>query len=91
MLTIQDLEKHTQPEEFLQILRDKVPEDRLNDILYSVQYEKELLQLQGELVNLQQWVAKHQKRVCVIFEGRDAAGKGGSIRRFSQHLNPRSM
>ncbi|MDB4303845.1 polyphosphate kinase 2, partial [Desulfosarcina sp.] len=47
--------------------------------------------LQAELVDLQQWVAKNKKRVCVIFEGRDAAGKGGSIRRFTEHLNPRSM
>ena len=43
------------------------------------------------MVDLQQWVAKHKKRVCVIFEGRDAAGKGSAIRRFIEHLNPRSM
>ena len=75
----------------MSILKDKVDEDRLDQILYTVQYEKELLRLQAELVDLQQWVAKTKKRVCVIFEGRDAAGKGGSIRRFAQHLNPRSM
>ena len=50
-----------------------------------------MLKLQGELVDLQRWVAKHKKRVCIIFEGRDAAGKGGAIRRFTEHLNPRSM
>ena len=54
-------------------------------------YESELLKLQAELVDLQQWAAKHKKRVCVLFEGRDAAGKGGAIRRFTEHLNPRSM
>jgi len=43
------------------------------------------------LVKLQQWVQKTNKRVAIIFEGRDAAGKGGSIRRFTEHLNPRSM
>ena len=53
-------------------------------------YEQELLQVQAELVDLQQWVSKTQKRVAVIFEGRDASGKGGTIRRFIEHLNPRS-
>lgn len=42
------------------------------------------------MVNLQQWVARHQHRVAVIFEGRDASGKGGAIKRFKEPLNPRS-
>ena len=42
------------------------------------------------MVKLQRWIAKENKRVAVIFEGRDAAGKGGNIRRFMEHLNPRS-
>jgi len=54
-------------------------------------YEDELQKLQIELVKLQHWVEKHNKRVCIIFEGRDAAGKGGNIRRFTEHLNPRAM
>jgi len=91
MLTLQDFKEHTNKETFLEVLKKKLPEERLQTILYNVQYEKELLQLQGELVDLQQWVAKKKKRVCVIFEGRDASGKGGSIRRFAEHLNPRSM
>nr|BFF40606.1 hypothetical protein BACY1_24110 [Tenacibaculum mesophilum] len=41
-------------------------------------------------MKLQQWIAQNKKRVAVIFEGRDAAGKGGSIRRFMEHMNPRS-
>ncbi len=53
-------------------------------------YEKELRLLQIELVKLQQWIVKNNKRVAVIFEGRDAAGKGGSIRRFTEHLSPRA-
>jgi polyphosphate kinase 2 len=53
-------------------------------------YNEELRQLQIELVKLQQWVSKNKKRVAVVFEGRDAAGKGGSIRRFMEHMNPRS-
>ncbi len=91
MLTIEDFHKHDDREAFMAILREKVDPERLDQILFEVQYEKQLLQLQAELVDLQQWVARHNKRVCVIFEGRDAAGKGGAIRRFAQHLNPRSM
>ena len=59
-------------------------------VLDVLAYEKQLRDLQIELVKLQQWVLKENKRVAVIFEGRDAAGKGGAIRRFMEHLNPRS-
>lgn len=52
-------------------------------------YKKELLQLQIELVKLQKWIVKNNKRVLVIFEGRDAAGKGGVIKRITSYLNPR--
>lgn len=52
-------------------------------------YEKELATLQIELVKLQEWVKHEGLRVVVIFEGRDAAGKGGVIKRISQSLNPR--
>ena len=58
--------------------------------LNKLKYEAELLMLQTELVNLQKWIAKKNMRVAVIFEGRDAAGKGGSIKRFKEHLNPRT-
>jgi len=57
----------------------------------ELQYEAELKMLQIELVKLQQWANKTKQRIAIIFEGRDAAGKGGSIRRFMEHLNPRSM
>ncbi len=53
-------------------------------------YEHNLRLLQTHLVNLQQWIAAQKMRVAIIFEGRDAAGKGGSIKRFVEHLNPRS-
>ena len=59
--------------------------------LRNLRYEEELLALQAQLVNLQRWVSKTNKRVAIIFEGRDAAGKGGSIKRFTEHLSPRSM
>jgi len=52
-------------------------------------YERELLRLQGELVNLQEWVRAEGARVVVIFEGRDAAGKGSTIKRVAEYLNPR--
>jgi polyphosphate kinase 2 len=56
----------------------------------KLKYEAELHKLQSEFVNLQKWIAKKGKRVAIIFEGRDAAGKGGSIKRFKEHLNPRT-
>jgi polyphosphate kinase 2 len=52
-------------------------------------YEAELFRLQAELVNLQQWVRAEGKRVVIVFEGRDAAGKGGTISRITQYLSPR--
>ena len=54
-------------------------------------YEEELKKLQIQLIKLQRWVEKTGRRVAILFEGRDAAGKGGSIRRFIEHLNPRAM
>ncbi len=52
-------------------------------------YFKELFRLQGELVKLQDWVVRNKLKVVVLFEGRDAAGKGGVIKRVTQRLNPR--
>ncbi len=53
-------------------------------------YEKELLRLQEELVKMEEWVSTAGARVVAIFEGRDAAGKGGTIKRITQYLNPRA-
>lgn len=52
-------------------------------------YEAELFRLQGELVKLQGWVRATGQRVVIVFEGRDAAGKGGAIKRVTEYLNPR--
>ncbi|WP_290877278.1 polyphosphate kinase 2 [Aquabacterium sp.] len=52
-------------------------------------YFRELFRLQGELVKLQDWVVHTGERVVIVFEGRDAAGKGGAIKRITQRLNPR--
>jgi len=58
--------------------------------LVKLRYEQELERLQIELVKLQRSVQQEGRRVAIILEGRDAAGKGGTIRRFIEHLNPRS-
>ncbi len=60
-------------------------------ILEELAYEEELERLQIELVNMHQWVREQGKKVMIIFEGRDTAGKGGTILRFTQNLSPRSM
>ena len=52
-------------------------------------YELELREMQAELVKLQSWVISNKKKVVIVFEGRDAAGKGGAIRRIAAHINPR--
>ena len=52
-------------------------------------YIEALLKLQSELIKLQDWVEHHKKKVVVVFEGRDSAGKGGAIKRITQRLNPR--
>src|SRR5512133_3287209 len=52
-------------------------------------YETELFRLQAELVKLQEWVRTDNARIVVIFEGRDAAGKGSTIKRVAEYLNPR--
>ncbi len=58
--------------------------------LAELHYEEELRKLQIELVKLQRTVQLSKRRVAILFEGRDAAGKGGTIRRFIEHLNPRT-
>ena len=63
---------------------------KIDNVVRNLRYELELSKLQSDLVNLQQWITENHLRVAVLFEGRDAAGKGGSIKRFMEHLNPRS-
>ncbi|MBE0424392.1 MAG: polyphosphate kinase 2 [Lutibacter sp.] len=88
-LTIEDFERVSSNQELLKIIKNKnIPFDKVAKRLF---YEEELRNLQIELVKLQQWISKNKMRVAIIFEGRDAAGKGGNIRRFTEHLNPRAM
>ncbi|NCP21911.1 MAG: polyphosphate kinase 2 [Zetaproteobacteria bacterium] len=57
--------------------------------LRYIEYKKELKKLQVELIRMQTWAIDKNKRIIIIFEGRDAAGKGGAIRRITERLNPR--
>ncbi|MDC0957517.1 polyphosphate kinase 2 [Flavobacteriaceae bacterium] len=90
MLDREDFHQIENKEKFLEILHSKVDKNIIEAVRKKNDYENDLIHLQAELVNLQHWIAKNKRRVCVIFEGRDAAGKGGAIRRFTEHLNPRS-
>jgi len=54
-----------------------------------INYEKDKHELQIELLKMQNWVKNTKQRIVILFEGRDAAGKGGTIKRFMEHLNPR--
>ncbi|MBW1866101.1 MAG: hypothetical protein JRI64_10910, partial [Deltaproteobacteria bacterium] len=60
------------------------------DSIQRSAYEKEKKKLQIELLKVQNWVKMTGQKIVVIFEGRDAAGKGGTIKRFMEHLNPRA-
>jgi polyphosphate kinase 2 len=63
----------------------------ISKALRILNHEAKLERLQEELIKLQQWVEAEGEKLVVIFEGRDAAGKGGAIRRITQHLNPREF
>jgi polyphosphate kinase len=82
-----DQPKQAQAEKPVSQLRE--PHTTKNGKLDRDYYESELLKLQIELVKLQEWVRQEGLRVVVIFEGRDAAGKGGTIKRIMDPLNPR--
>jgi len=69
--------------------KDKQDKTAKSDKLKTKSYEKELTRLQTELVKLQEWVKHEGLKVVVLFEGRDAAGKGGTIKRITERLNPR--
>ncbi len=67
--------------------QEKVPAEKLK--MKNKEYEAELFQLQVELVKLQDWVKKTGARIVILFEGRDAAGKGGIIKRILERVSPR--
>ncbi len=78
------------PDYFIDNERMKKNQSNKPKKINNREYEKELYRLQVEMVKLQEWVKETGERVVVIFEGRDAAGKGGVIKRIMQHLNPRA-
>jgi polyphosphate kinase 2 len=84
----EELELEIDDERLDQLLADAA-EHPERDTLERRIYFKELFRLQGELVKLQDWVAHNKRKIVVLFEGRDAAGKGGVIKRITQRLNPR--
>ena len=80
-MEIDDYQKNT-------LANDSLTDHDITDVDRRL-YFKELFRLQGELVKLQDWVVHKKLKVVVLFEGRDAAGKGGAIKRITQRLNPR--
>jgi len=80
-----DLETLSSQSALVKLSRGK----KIKKALRTVEYEDDLRKLQVELIKLQNWVYETGKRVLIIFEGRDAAGKGGAIKRFTEYLNPR--
>ena len=87
MLSERDLAKVNTREELLDLL-DQKNHPLAEEMRAYQSYRDELKGLQIELLKFQEWVVKNNKRIAILYEGRDAAGKGGAIRRFRMHLNP---
>jgi polyphosphate kinase 2 len=84
----EELEMELDDQRFDEVL-SRTPEEKQAALIKRRHYFRELLRLQGELIKLQDWVSHTGHRMIIIFEGRDAAGKGGVIKRITQRLNPR--
>ena len=87
LLSESDLAKVNTREELLDLLEQK-NHPLAGEMRAYQTYRDELKGLQIELLKFQEWVVKNNKRIAILYEGRDAAGKGGAIRRFRMHLNP---
>ena len=87
-LSSEDFKNAKTTKELFNLIKEKNKSSK--KVKETIVYNEELRLLQIELVKLQRWISNNNKRVAIIFEGRDAAGKGGNIRRFMEHLNPRS-
>jgi polyphosphate kinase 2 len=88
-LTTQQLNKLTTKKGLLALL-SKAPLN-IERSLRFVDYERKLKKLQVELIRLQTWAIHNNERIIIVFQGRDAAGKGGAIRRLTERINPRHM
>ena len=83
----EDDKKHNQQES--QEARGETPEQADNGKLKRKDYEAELSKLHVELVRLQEWVRHEGRKICIVFEGRDGAGKGGTIKAITARVSPR--
>jgi len=88
MFTKEELEGLHTRKELVQLANEKGIS--LKKYIENREYEIELAKLQEQLVSLQHWVHRKKMRVAILLEGRDAAGKGGTIKRYTEHLNPRA-
>lgn len=73
----------------IELLKNK--EVKVDRVLNRLHYYNRLEEYQADLIKLQNYVYENNKRIAILFEGRDAAGKGGAIRRFIEHMNPRKL
>ena len=89
LLTAEDLKRINTRKGLIRLLENEDVD--LEEVRGTLLYEEELKCLQVEMVRLQRWVQSTGQRIAILVEGRDAAGKGGTIRRFTEHLNPRAM
>ena len=80
---------HKKPQEPAEELLDPASGAVGRDRMKRKAYERELRRLQVELVSLQEWVKRTGARVCIVFEGRDTAGKGGTIKALTERVSPR--
>ncbi len=87
--TAEDFQSANSQSDLIEIASEKKID--VTEFIKDQEYNEELKNLQIELNKLQQWVVDNKKKVAIIFEGRDSAGKGGAIKRFTEHLNPRYM
>lgn len=92
MNELTEFQKLTTRKDLIQFLnKNKESNPVYKEAIDKFVYEEELRKLQAELVDFQQWAVENKKKIAIIFEGRDASGKGGTIKRFTEHLNPRAM
>lgn len=85
----EELEMELEDRTLAELTGEETPGHSAQDKERRRQYFRELFRLQGELVKLQDWVVGTGHKVVILFEGRDAAGKDGVIKRITQRLNPR--
>jgi len=88
-LTEKDIKLLSSKQGMIELFRDDPV--NIKKALRRTKYLKRLIDLHEELIKMQKWVSEKKQRVAILFEGRDAAGKGGSIRRFIEHMNPRLL